>query len=112
MDFHFSLLRCLDDVDDNDGCTTEKKRRGWERQRVICVPSWVWYVYGFVATMLVCGLCMSFWPPWIIKFGFGFRALFRWLGGFYGSGFLTAKELGTVWFVMESDGFAATMSLG
>jgi hypothetical protein len=55
---------------------------------------------------------MSFWPPWIIKFGFGFRALFRWLGGFYGSGFLTAKELGTVWFVMESDGFAATMSLG
>jgi hypothetical protein len=59
LDFHFSLLRCLDDVDDNDGCTTEKKRRGWERQRVICVPSWVWYVYGCIATMLVCGLCMG-----------------------------------------------------
>ncbi len=69
-------------------------------------------MYGFVATMLVCGLCMGFWPPWIIEFGFGFGALFRWLGGFCGNGFLTAEEPGTVWFVMESDGFAATMSLG
>ncbi len=44
--------------------------------------------------------------------GSGFGALFRWLGGFCGSGFLMAEEPGAVWFVMESDGFVATMSLG
>ena len=55
----------------------------------------LWFVYGF-----------------IIEFGFGFGALFQWLGGFCGSGFLMAEEPRTVWFVIESDGFIATMSLG
>jgi hypothetical protein len=44
--------------------------------------------------------------------GCGFLTVAGWVLWQWVSHFLTAKEPGAVWFVMESDGFAVTMSLG
>ena len=63
LDFHFSLLHCSNDVDDNDGCMTEKEKGVGTAESNLCaklglVCVWVcshhvglWFVYEFLATM-------------------------------------------------------------